>query len=290
MGWKETADRQFGPGRGPALLSGRSAPGVTLPAAARRSIAPLFSVTFLWRDLANGYTFMTMNAQPSASDGQYFALPSSSIKVLMLYDDLATGHRVMRVFDSLLHHCGGEVGFHSDMWKFDTLRWPCIRTLATEDACNADVIIISGHGFSEFSEDLKLWMQAWTGLRSRQPGALVLLVDRAASYMHLPDPLQVFLEGIARQADMLFIPMIIEGEETDLPIRRATSGADEAPPSLEAFCRDTARLSSSPARPVLEPVAAAELGEGAAGSRGSPFGEISRKAPLSADRVATPLA
>jgi hypothetical protein len=197
---------------------------------------------------------LDMNAQPSASEGHRFGLPPSCVKVLMMYDDLATGHRVMRVLDSLLRHCGNDVTFHSDMWKFGTLRCASISNLATEDACNADVIIVSAHGLDDLPEELKEWFHQWVAVRSNHPGALVLLEDRAPSYVHLPDPLQGYLEEVARQANMVFIPVVIEGEETDLPIRHAVSEADEAPASLEAFCRATARLSSlfGPAIPEEE--------------------------------------
>ena len=159
----------------------------------------------------------------------------------MMYDDLATANRVMRMFDSLLRHCGMEVSFHSDMWKFDTLRSASLRNLAVQDARGADVIIVSAHGSDEPPGELKAWFEEWLAHRNGHPAALVSLLDHEPGLLPQMDPARCFLEQTARRAGLDFIPMVIEGEETDLPIRHAVSAADEPPPALEAFCRKIAR-------------------------------------------------
>jgi hypothetical protein len=191
-----------------------------------------------------------MRAQPSSADSISPALSSSGVKVLMMYEDLAAGNRAMRVFDSLMQHCGKEISFHTDMWKFDTLRCASISELAAQDARNADIIIISAHGSEELPEELKSWFGHWTNPRSVHPTALVALLDHAAGFLPEFDPAQKYLEQIARQAGMDFVSMFIEQDDNELPIRHAMSDEDNPPPLLEAFCRKISRRFEAPDRPM----------------------------------------
>jgi hypothetical protein len=191
-----------------------------------------------------------MKAQTNAPARTSTDLPSFGVKVLLMYEDLATGNKAMRVLDSLRHHCDRDVSFHSDMWKFDTLRSAAICRLAAQDAAGADVVVISAHGSEELPDELKAWFRQWTQHRAVHPTALVALLDHSAEFLRELDPARGYLEKVAHHAGLEFIPMVIEGEEIDLPIRHAFSDADEPPPVLEAFCRRIARLSSAaePAR------------------------------------------
>jgi hypothetical protein len=158
----------------------------------------------------------------------------------MMYEDLTAGNRVMRVFDSLVHHCGRDLAFSSDMWKFDTLRCPAIAKLAAQDARQADIVIISAHGSEELPEELKSWLHQWIGRGPAHPAALVALLDHAAGLLAQFDPALSYLAQTARHAGLEFVPMFIEQEEMELSVRHAFSEADEPPAVLEAFCRRVA--------------------------------------------------
>jgi hypothetical protein len=189
-----------------------------------------------------GATFLCMKAQPSSAGSASPALTSSGVRVLMMYDDLAAGNRVMRVVDSLLRHCGDEVALQSDMWKFATLRCTSMAKLAAQDARQADVVIVSAHGSEELPEEVQAWFRQWAHSRAPHPAVLVALLDHAAGLLPQFDPARNYLEGIAREAGMEFVSMFIEQEEMDLSVRHAFSEADDPPPTLEAFCRRIAHL------------------------------------------------
>jgi hypothetical protein len=159
----------------------------------------------------------------------------------MLYEDLDAGNRAMRTFDSLLQHCGRSISFRSDMWKFDTLRCPSIARLAAQDAADADVIIVSGHGSEELPEEVRGWFEQWVQCRPGRPTALVSLLDHAAGLLPQFDPAQTYLEGLARRLGMEFVSMFIEEEEKDVVARHIPNGDEEPPACLEAFCRRIAQ-------------------------------------------------
>lgn len=189
-------------------------------------------------------------AKPPAKPG---ASPCPcTIKVLMLYADLTTGNRVLRTFDALLHRCGKEVQFQSDMWKFDTLRTESIRRLAAKDAEEADLILVSAHGAEPLPDEVKAWCANWVVNRPKHPSALVALVDNSHSPLAGPDAPESYLQAVARQAEMDFFSVEAE-EEDDLPFRRDAGEGNQPPPMLEAFCRKNAHPPAPASSPLKPP-------------------------------------
>lgn len=183
-----------------------------------------------------------MKAQPNGDGRVPDVSRSSSVKVLIMYEDLAAGNRAMRVFDSLVHHCGREVQLNSDMWKFDTLRSASICKMAAQDARDADVVIVSAHGSEELDDEVKAWFQEWARCRNDHPTALVALLDHTSGCVLDLNVCYTYIQRAAREGGMDFIAMTIDSEATDMPIRHAFSHEDDAPPTLEAFCRRIARM------------------------------------------------
>ena len=168
------------------------------------------------------------------------AHPTCGVNVLMLYENLAAGNRVMRLFDALVRRCGREVFFQSDMWKFNILSCPSMGLLAAEDAIKADVIIVSAHGDEPLEESVKSWFQAWTGHRGKHATALVAVLNNAHHPYPVVQETKIFLEEMARTAHMEFFSILTELDELDLPLRRDCTSDDQPPPVLESLCRKNA--------------------------------------------------
>jgi hypothetical protein len=119
--------------------------------------------------------------------------------------------------------------------------------LAAQDACHADVVMVSAHGSEELPDEVKTWFSQWIESRSPRKTALVALLDHAVGLLSQFDPAHAYLEQMAKQAGLQFVSMFIEQEETEMPIHQARSDLEEPPPQLEAFCRKVAqRLKSAP--------------------------------------------
>ena len=175
--------------------------------------------------------------------GASVAHPTCGINVLMLYENLATGNRVMRLFDALVHRCGREVSFQSDMWKFDILTCPSMGRLAAEDAVKADLIIVSAHGDESLEESVQSWFRAWTGHRGKHAAALVAVLNHTRHTYPVAQETKLFLEEMARAGRMEFFAIVTEEEELDLPLRREANSDDKPPAVLESLCRKNAHPS-----------------------------------------------
>ncbi|MBU6398852.1 MAG: hypothetical protein KGS61_00905 [Verrucomicrobia bacterium] len=115
-----------------------------------------------------------MNAtQPNLTPGQ----GKPKVKVVMLYEDLATGLRAKQTFDHLIGRLGEHFVFHSKLWKFGVLEMAACRDLAAADFDDADLILIAAHGTRQFPFEVKNWLDRC--LAQARPGrrALVSLVD-----------------------------------------------------------------------------------------------------------------
>ena len=181
----------------------------------------------------------SISAAPSSSTPP---LLSPSLKVLMVYEDLDTGNRVMRVLDSLQHRCGNEVFFQTEMWKSDILGCPPMGRMAAEAALETDVIIVSAHGSAPLSDEVKAWFKMWIGNRKQHSATLVALLNDSRGTFGSPEETRGFLQQIAWEGRMDFFVIATEEAETDLPSRREANRGEQPPPVLEWLCRRNAHV------------------------------------------------
>src|SRR5689334_18914055 len=97
----------------------------------------------------------------------------TQLKVLIAYEDFATGKLSMRLCERLLDRLGHEFQFHTCFWKFDILRMPKLKAMASRDAFEADVLIISTHVDGDLPVEVKRWMTAWPAKPPQRRKALV---------------------------------------------------------------------------------------------------------------------
>lgn len=187
-------------------------------------------------------TLLPVNSQPELTQTRRVstskaAIPSSAIQVLLVYEDLATGNRVMRIMDSLSHRLGKGVVVRSDMWKFDVLNCASMGRIAAGDAQEADVIVVSAHGAEVLSDEIRSWFQQSLANRRKRSGALVALLAHTEEEPGRTDQTMAFLADLAKRSHMDFSAVVTGEEETDLPTRRVADDLEEPPPSLEEFFR-----------------------------------------------------
>lgn len=125
--------------------------------------------------------------------------------VLVAYEDFATGHYALNVFNRLFPGSSQFPDFSTrNVWKFDLLEIAKFRSLAAEEAANADVIIISAHAAVALPVAVKRWLDMWIDERPHDPGAFVVLLSRTAKRVASDLRIETYLEACARKAGMDF--------------------------------------------------------------------------------------
>lgn len=136
---------------------------------------------------------------------------SKRVAVVSAHEDLSTGTRVDEFCRSLSLYLGEDCTVDKQMWLFSELRIQNLRTIAADDAAQADLIIISLHHALTLPQEVERWIQLWQRKQSDRPRILLALFDPV--YQGTSAPIKEYLEEIARQENLTFIAQSDEGPE-----------------------------------------------------------------------------
>ena len=150
--------------------------------------------------------------------------PEIPVKVLIAYEDFATGQRAMKLCERLINNLGHDFQFRTCFWKFDILCLPKLKPIASQDAFHADVVIISTYWRDDLPAQVKSWMTSWPGKAPRHPQALVGLLCGDSDQSQNDSPARAFLEGFARNGRLAFFT-----QASAVPVAQAESFSDSGP-------------------------------------------------------------
>jgi hypothetical protein len=122
---------------------------------------------------------------------------TSTIQVVIAFEDLAAGKRAKQVYDYLTHRLT-DFDFDHEVWKFSALECPRLTETAARQAAAADIIMLSLHGHKEIPQSVKDWIEMWIG-QNGNPMALVVLFDRDNQDFQEMSKTRLYLEDIARR-------------------------------------------------------------------------------------------
>ena len=127
----------------------------------------------------------------------------SNFKVVMLFEDFATGVRAKATTDRVIENLEAHFPFEIKFWRFDLLELLQFCEIATTQAADADMVIVSAHGGPQVPDCIKNWLQLWLNRRLGGACALVELLDThgdgSGSW-----PIHSFLQIVARKANLDF--------------------------------------------------------------------------------------
>jgi len=122
-----------------------------------------------------------------------------TLNVVIAYEDLETGKRAMRTYESMVQQLGDQCLFANQMWKFDVLAVPKLKEIAAKDAAAAEMIIVSAHEGRELPAEVKSWIEMWLSYKT-EASALVGLFDVETG----ENQVRTYLAEVARRAKIEF--------------------------------------------------------------------------------------
>jgi hypothetical protein len=125
-----------------------------------------------------------------------------TFNILITYEDFETGKYAKETYDFLAQNLGGECELTSQMWKFDVLSIPKLRSIAVHDATQADIILISSHG-DPLPDHVLKWAESWI-TEGTQALALVVLFDRPETQSRSLNSVREYLAEVAKRGHMEF--------------------------------------------------------------------------------------
>jgi hypothetical protein len=133
----------------------------------------------------------------------YVPQNAGEFSVVLVYEDLETGKRARKVYDFLAGNLGEDCQCRLQMWKFDVLAIPKLRDIATRDAAEADLLIVSMRGSHALAEPVTVWIESWLAVGTRAM-ALVAMVDASPEESSASEETCAYLGRVARRANMEF--------------------------------------------------------------------------------------
>ena len=141
------------------------------------------------------------------------AVTNGKLHLLLLYGDLPASVRARWAAGAIARLAGPLWKTTSEMWKIDSLQVSApIREMITNDAANADVIIVAASSFSHSEPVLIHWLESLKDCKGNRPvtGLLVgLLGDEETTTVNLNYVVKPLLH-CAQQTDRNFIWHLME--------------------------------------------------------------------------------
>jgi hypothetical protein len=140
---------------------------------------------------------------PVSFSQKFHDVTGDSLKVLIVYDELASGLRAMRIYNrQITPYAPAEVTL--DLWKAEPLGIEEVRNAAVKQAREADLILVSLRGDAVLAPEIKLWIEhSLDGKTS--PGAMALLLNPEFSGTVKAAGLHAYFEQLARKNGIEFI-------------------------------------------------------------------------------------
>lgn len=142
-----------------------------------------------------------------------------AVSVVMAYEDIPDGQRAMKTYNGLVNVLGRDCEFHYELWKFEALQVPELRTVAAGQARDADMVIIATHS-PNLPRSLKSWIAAWSagaGARPGRPCALVALLAACGEWHPGSVPVFTDLADAAAVAGLEFFSHFDEAPAPTAP-------------------------------------------------------------------------
>ena len=102
--------------------------------------------------------------------------PPATFRVVILYEDFATGLRARKVGDFLAEELGAKGRFQPEWWRCDALQDPPLQRRVARAAARADLLILSVHRHLPAVATGAL-LDAWLAAKAHRASRLVALVD-----------------------------------------------------------------------------------------------------------------
>ena len=135
-----------------------------------------------------------------------------SIKIVIAYDNAATGKRAEAIYERLAKRLGNNFDFEQRLWRFDVLEEADVRAEAARDAADADIVIVATNEDKKLPEGVQTWLEN-SLQRHSGAAALVALLDHSSA------PVQPYLEEVARRGGVDFFAQTgEEATEMQLPL------------------------------------------------------------------------
>jgi len=112
---------------------------------------------------------------------------SANLNVVIAYADFSSATVAKQILEESLRVLSSHFVVKTTLWKFDLLNLPVLREIATQDAAEAQIIIISAHKEYGLPEGAKTWVESClTNPAVKDVAFAALVKDEQSEYSYYP--------------------------------------------------------------------------------------------------------
>ncbi len=130
--------------------------------------------------------------------------PEAKWNVFIAYDDVHAGQHAMRTIKNVERRLDWPETWHPSLWRFDLLEDPDGRVLATADALQADLIVISASSRRDLPASLQDWINACLTQKRGTAAAVVAMLGPEDNPDEPDSPRIQFIKSAAKEAGLDF--------------------------------------------------------------------------------------
>lgn len=125
--------------------------------------------------------------------------------VILVYEDRASAQRGLALYQRLMRDLGVDCDFNLNVWKFAVLGLARLDEISTEQAAEADLVIVCTRDAVEPPARVQAWFERWLELKGRNDCALVVLGEDTAD-ASAPARRDEFFPGRAQRGGIACFP------------------------------------------------------------------------------------
>jgi hypothetical protein len=118
-------------------------------------------------------------------------------------EDFSTSTRADEFCRGLAKDLGPNCKVAKEIWLFNQLSVPGLRSIAASEAALAHLIVISVHHAETLPDGVKSWIDLWLGQKNNHSIVLLALFDPV--YQQVSGSLKAYLQEVAKTGGMEFL-------------------------------------------------------------------------------------
>lgn len=157
---------------------------------------------------------MILPIEPKAEPDATSSEEASHLSITIAYQSVKCHQRALRTYESVAARLSAEYQFTPSVWKFDLFQFQNMRTLAVEDAIEADILIVCASQVESIDDGFYQWLAEWSGGKTNKPSAIVALFAGSEDDSLSGNKLKTRLEAVAKDVGMSFFSENVRSDET----------------------------------------------------------------------------
>ena len=133
-----------------------------------------------------------------------------ALHVFIAFDDMLAYKCALRTIEHVAQQLGDELEVKPQLCPFDVLESVSWRTLASDEACDSEIVVVSTSRSGTLPNSIRNWLQACCAAKRNSGALLVAMLGTLENDRSIGEQDTVFMRDLAKSAGWEFLSPQIE--------------------------------------------------------------------------------